>query len=160
MPRRPAKLSNCYVPLPLPPSQVENVNDNDKKSSDESHDNKRKDRRYDGRSAGHELRRLCLETSVISSALGSSLVELGHTKILAEVHIAAATTNISNKSSSNNNEANNDIGCLRCHVKYAPHIGIDQVSQRSRSVTALDGSSNNSNKSGTATTSTFKHKVF
>eukprot|EP00751_Fragilariopsis_kerguelensis_P007500 CAMPEP_0170793418 /NCGR_PEP_ID=MMETSP0733-20121128/22648_1 /TAXON_ID=186038 /ORGANISM="Fragilariopsis kerguelensis, Strain L26-C5" /LENGTH=301 /DNA_ID=CAMNT_0011142375 /DNA_START=19 /DNA_END=922 /DNA_ORIENTATION=- len=126
MPRRPAKLSNCYVPLPLPPSQVENVNNNE-------------------------------ETSVISSALGSSLVELGHTKILAEVHIAAATTNVSNKSSSasgNNNEANNDIGCLRCHVKYAPHIGIDQVSQRSRSVTALDGSSNNNNKSGTATTST------
>mmetsp|Transcript_10896 Transcript_10896/g.11701 ORF Transcript_10896/g.11701 Transcript_10896/m.11701 type:complete len:352 (-) Transcript_10896:403-1458(-) len=158
MPRRPAKLSNCYVPLPLPPSQVENVNNNDKKSfSDENHDNTNKDRRYDGRSAGHELRRLCLETSVISSALGSSLVELGHTKILAEVHIAAATTNVSNKSSSasgNNNEANNDIGCLRCHVKYAPHIGIDQVSQRSRSVTALDGSSNNNNKSGTATTST------
>jgi len=160
MPRRPAKLSNCYVPLPLPlpPSQAEIVNDINKKSSpDESDDYKKKDRRHDGRSAGHELRRLCLETSVISSALGSSLVELGHTKILAEVHIAAATTNISNKSSSassNNNEANNDIGCLRCHVKYAPHIGIDQVSQRSRSISALDGSSNNNNKSGTATTST------
>jgi exosome complex component MTR3 len=151
MPRRPAKLSNCYVPLPLPPSAAQNQgndeNDNNnntfaKSTGSSSNNNKR---RYDGRSAGHELRRMVLETSVITRALGSSLVELGHTKVIAEVQIAAAATNNNNKSGSNCNEASNEIGCLKCHVKYAPHIGINQVSQRSQSVSALDSNSNSNN---------------
>jgi exosome complex component MTR3 len=163
MPRRPARLSNCYVPLPLPPSAAqnqgndENDNNNNKsaRSAISSNNNKR---RYDGRSAGHELRRMVLETSVITRALGSSLVELGHTKVIAEVQIAAAATsnnnNNNNKSGSNCNEASNDIGCLKCHVKYAPHIGIDQVSQRSQSVSTLDSNSNNNNNKEAATNTT------
>ena len=149
MPRRPAKLSNCYVPLPLPSySGGETVEEGNSSSSD---------RRADGRTAGHELRQLCLETSVISRAMGSSLVELGHTKVLAEVHIAAANmsrNNAGNNHGSNNNEATNDIGCLRCNVKYAPHIGIDQVAQQSLSVTPLDGTNSNSTSSTMPTTTT------
>jgi exosome complex component MTR3 len=158
MPRRPAKLSNCYVPLPLPPSAAQNQgNDNNNKSAtNSSSSNNNNKRRYDGRSAGHELRRMVLETSVITRALGSSLVELGHTKVIAEVQIAAAATSNNNNSNnkSGNNEASNDIGCLKCHVKYAPHIGIDQVSQRSRSVSALDSNSNNNNNSNNTSTTT------
>ena len=165
MPRRPAKLSNCYVPLPLPPSAAqnqgndENDNSNNKSAKSTGSSTNNTKRRYDGRSAGHELRRMVLETSVITRALGSSLVELGHTKVIAEVQIAAAATssNNNNKSGSNCNEASNDIGCLKCHVKYAPHIGINQVSQRSQSVSALDSNSNsnsNNNKEAATTNTT------
>ena len=150
MPRRPAKLSNCYVPLPLPSSRDDTTADGTTNSASKT--NKEENTfRHDGRSAGHELRRLCLETSVISRALGSSLVELGHTKVLAEVHIAAAQIGGSGGSSNkirnnNSNEATNDIGCLKCHVKFVP-IAINQVSQLSRSVTALDGINKNGNSS-------------
>ena len=137
MPRR-TKLSNCYLPLPLPSSS----NTEATEKSDETTSSVR----YDGRSAGYELRRLCLETSVISRALGSSLVELGHTKVLAEVHIAAASTSTSSNNSNKiarygnlTNEASNDIGCLKFHVKYIPFIGIDQILQREQTISPLDG---------------------
>jgi exosome complex component MTR3 len=158
MPRRPAKLSNCYVPLPLPSRDDETADIDDvdgtgtkNNKSPSSSSSSDPQQRPDGRSAGHELRRLCLETSVISKAMGSSLVELGHTKVLAEAHIAAANLMGSrggnNKSSISNNEATSDIGSLKCDVKYAPHVGINQVSQQSLSVTPLDGSSSNNNNS-------------
>ena len=109
MPRRPAKLSNCYVPLPLPSSQ-DDITTADIANSASKTNKEDIAFRHDGRSAGHELRRLCLETSVITRALGSSLVELGHTKVLAEVHIAPAQIGGSNnkKRNSNSNEATND----------------------------------------------------
>ena len=137
MPRRPAKLSNCYVPLPLP-GRIEEANADLQSSSSSSSSSKE---RPDGRSAGHELRQLCLETSVISRAMGSSLIELGHTKVLAEVHIAAANLmgSRNNNSKIGNNEATTDVGSLKSNVKYAPHIGINQVVQQSSSVTPLDG---------------------
>ena len=156
MPRRPATLSNCYVPLPLPSLNGNKAAATTSSVQNDSSSNKRSD----GRSAGHELRRLCLETSVISRAMGSSLVELGHTKVLAEVHIAAANMMGNNKNNSGgpnasmNNEANNDIGSLKCNVKYAPHIGINQVNQRSRSVMPLDGNNNNNNSNSATTTVT------
>ncbi len=144
MPRRPAKLANCYVPLPLPT-----------KKKDDPHGVKSTStRRPDGRAATHELRQLCLETSVISQAKGSSLVELGHTKVLAEVHLAAANISSRNNHSSSsnlpNNEATTDAGSLQCHVKYAPHIGIDKVAQQSASVTQVDGTSNNNNSNSSS----------
>jgi len=61
-------------------------------------------------------------------ALGSSLVEMGHTKVLCEVHISP---NISVTDSV-------DTGSLQCLVKYLPSVAVDQVSQRSRAVSALD----------------------
>ena len=137
MPRR-TKLSNCYLPLPLPSSSNTEATEKSNETTSSV--------RYDGRSAGYELRRLCLETSVISRALGSSLVELGHTKVLAEVHIAAASTSTSSNNSNKiarygnlTNEASNDIGCLKFHVKYIPFIGIDQILQQEQTISPLDG---------------------
>jgi exosome complex component MTR3 len=155
MPRRPAKLSNCYVPLPLPSTEDAAPASSSSKSSTA---------RPDGRSSGHELRQLCLETSVISKALGSALIELGHTKILAEVHVAAASTMGSRNNNNNhqkhqhtgsNNEATSETGSLKCNVRYAPHIGMNQVSQQSMSVTPLDGTnSSTANSSGNNATPT------
>ena len=141
MPRRPAKLAHCYVPLPLPETEPQNDDDDDATAQKP---------RSDGRSANHELRRLCLETSVIQRALGSSLVELGHTKVLAEVHIAAAkaTRNAAAASGKQtSNEATTEKGSLKCNLQYAPHIGINRVVQLSSSVTPLDGNNNNNSSS-------------
>lgn len=135
MPRKASKLSNCYVPLPLPTSTSQEA----KKIASES----KSSTRSDGRSSGHELRRLFLETSVISRAMGSALVELGHTKILAEVHIAVDT--------SSNSEATTDVGSLKCTAKYAPHIGMDPVAQRSRSVLPLDGATSSTTNNSSTT---------
>ncbi len=147
MPRHPAKLSHCYVPLPLPQR--------------EEHRSSRKQLvRSDGRSTTHELRRLCLETSVISNAMGSALVELGHTKVLAEIQIAAAkatrpgTTTARQQSNNNNNEATTEKGSLRCNISYAPHIGINQVVQQSSSVSPLDGTTSNNNNNSSNQNST------
>eukprot|EP00535_Pseudo-nitzschia_heimii_P004061 CAMPEP_0197182036 /NCGR_PEP_ID=MMETSP1423-20130617/6141_1 /TAXON_ID=476441 /ORGANISM="Pseudo-nitzschia heimii, Strain UNC1101" /LENGTH=144 /DNA_ID=CAMNT_0042632405 /DNA_START=28 /DNA_END=459 /DNA_ORIENTATION=+ len=143
MPRRPSKLSNCYVPLPLP-SRIETSNADEPSSSSS-------EKRADGRSAGHELRQLCLETSVISRAMGSSLVELGHTKVLAEVHIAAANLMGSRGGNGNGkNEATTDVGSLKSSVRYAPRIGINQVAQQSSCVTPLDGTTGGGNSGGSA----------
>ena len=162
MPRRPVKLSNCYVPLPLPSrDDIDDINvdgtTETAKTNKNASSSSNQQQRPDGRSAGHELRRLCLETAVISKAMGSSLVELGHTKVLAEAHIAAMSgsrNNSNTKSSISNNEATSDIGSLKCNVAYAPHIGINQVSQQSLSVTPLDGSSGNNNSNNDSTKAT------
>ena len=141
MPRRPAKLAHCYVPLPS--------RDND----ETQHPLQQQQARPDGRGANHELRRLCLETSVISKALGSSLVELGHTKVLAEVHVAAAKATRAtqqHQKQSHNNEATTERGSLKCNISYAPHIGFNQVVQQSSSVSPLDGNSNTNNNSASA----------
>eukprot|EP00537_Pseudo-nitzschia_pungens_P018801 CAMPEP_0172409780 /NCGR_PEP_ID=MMETSP1061-20121228/76543_1 /TAXON_ID=37318 /ORGANISM="Pseudo-nitzschia pungens, Strain cf. pungens" /LENGTH=357 /DNA_ID=CAMNT_0013145945 /DNA_START=143 /DNA_END=1216 /DNA_ORIENTATION=- len=134
MPRKPAKLANCYVPLPLPlaePAPEPASTPSNKGSGDF---------RPDGRTSGHELRRLCLETSVVSRAAGSALVELGHTKILAEVHVGASTAVSKYNKNNDDDEATSDVGSLRCALKFAPHIGIDRVAQQTRSVLPLDGS--------------------
>ncbi|VEU39245.1 unnamed protein product [Pseudo-nitzschia multistriata] len=135
MPRRPAKLSNCYVPLPLPTAGG---------PGGDALAPGRGNARPDGRATGHELRQLCMETSVISGAMGSCLVELGHTKVLVEAHLCQAAGNgPGGRGSSSSNEATNDIGSLRCHARHAPHVGIDRVSQRSSSLLPLDGSGGN-----------------
>lgn len=105
MPRRPARLVNTYVPLPLSRKNKEPLLRSDRQP--------------------HELRQLCLETNVISNALGSSLVELGHTKVLCQV--TGSTTGTV------------ETGTLQCQVKFAPHIGRDAVSQRRNAVSPLDG---------------------
>ncbi len=135
MPRNPAKLSHCYVPLPVP--QREDAAAQDSAAT----------ARSDGRSSTHELRRLCLETSVISRAMGSALVELGHTKVLVEIQITAAKASRPgvSRQQSNNNEATTERGSLKCNISYAPHIGINQVVQQSSSVSPLDGTTSNNN---------------
>jgi exosome complex component MTR3 len=131
MPRRPSRLTNCYVPLPLP---------SDKSSSHEP----AKLPRSDGRQEGHELRQLVVETSVLSKnqAMGSSLVELGHTKVIGEVHIVAGTTaenRIGGGGAGGNSSAADDGGgTLVAVLRFAPHIGVDEIAQRAKAVSALD----------------------
>jgi exosome complex component MTR3 len=72
-------LSNCYVPVKVvPQGTVEDRQSNLVKNRSNG----------DGEPRTKEtLRRLYLETSILSTHAGSSLVELGHTKILCKVSI-------------------------------------------------------------------------
>lgn len=132
MPRRPVRLANCYVPLPLPLPALTVVDDQISPAASIV-----VLPRPDGRRKAHELRQLCLETSVLgrNQALGSSLVELGHTKILGEVHLVAGG---STGGGHDNDEGPDASGSLVSIVKFAPHIGVDGVAQRARAVSALD----------------------
>ena len=86
----------------------------------------------DGASRGPlALRRLCLETTILSTASGSALVELGHTKVLCRVEgPITATDSFSN--------TNMDEGVLQCFVKYAPLVGIKPQSIVGNTVMTLD----------------------
>ena len=107
MPRSPARLANCYVPMMLNTEIASNI---------------RVDRKTD------ELRQLCMETGVFSApVIGSSLVELGHTKVLCRVSLSFSHP-----------DATPDMGCLDCKVQFAPHIGIAESAVRSQSVVPLD----------------------
>jgi len=76
----------------------------------------------------HELRQLYLETGVlVKPAIGSSLVELGHTKVICQVSLNFTHPNITP-----------DQGLFECKVQFAPHIGVDASAQRSRMVMPLD----------------------
>jgi exosome complex component MTR3 len=107
-------LANCYVPLPLPTKEADDTAANNSRR-------RRQDRDHD------EIRQVVLETSIISLALGSSLVELGHTKVMCEVHLTTSS-----------DASTSDVGSLQCLVKFAPHIGVDQVIQRSQAVSPID----------------------
>lgn len=125
-----ASLSNCYVPLT--------------KSSDTTNSKTLQERQKqllatrtngDGESRGLvALRRLCLETSVLSTASGSALVELGHTKVLCRVEGPVTDSPFS----SSNQNINMEEGVLDCSVKYAPLVGIKPQSSVGNTVTTLD----------------------
>lgn len=120
MPRPSARLANCYVPLPL--------NETGKQNSSLAVATKGSRRAIRGDRTNHELRQLCLETGVLANqAIGSSLVELGHTKVLCQVSM-----NFSHPA------AIPEEGFLECKVQFAPHIGIDASIQRSQAVMPLD----------------------
>ena len=121
-----ATLSNCYLPLKVSSSDSN-------KSLEERQAHLISTRSNgDGASRGPlALRRLCLETSILSTASGSALVELGHTKVLCRVEgPITATDSFSN--------TNMDEGVLKCVVNYAPIVGVNPQSSVGNSVTTLD----------------------
>mmetsp|Transcript_1996 Transcript_1996/g.3110 ORF Transcript_1996/g.3110 Transcript_1996/m.3110 type:complete len:281 (+) Transcript_1996:197-1039(+) len=100
-------LSNCYTPVKVAaPSE----------DGDEGNTPEQQQRTNgDGEPRTNEtLRRLCLETSVLSSSKpGSSLVELGHTKILCHVSLGV-----------DGNHAQVDSGVLLVRVSQAANFGM------------------------------------
>jgi ribonuclease PH len=128
MPRPAARLSNCYVPLPQ--QKVTSLRSSSAPTDPHPSENERP-KRSDDRQP-FELRQLCLETSVLTDALGSSLLELGHTKVICRVTIGTAETV--------------DEGTLDCKVQLAPHVGVNPITQRTQLATPpLDTTANNAN---------------
>jgi len=80
------------------------------------------------------MRRIYLETSVLSSHAGSSLVELGHTKVLGKLSITT-----------DGNRSQVDTGVLQIRVEQLPHLGMPLESN----VSTLDGRPQNTSKVNT-----------
>ena len=132
MPRPTARLANCYAPLTLPgsaettaegPTGISALRSGKCSTSDSSISE-------DSPRDSHSLRRLCLETGV-TGQLGSSLVELGHTKVMCEVSLT--TTNYPSGIA-----PDMERGILYCQVEFAPSFGVNLADQMSRTAMPLD----------------------
>ena len=101
-------LSNCYIPPRTTPQHDLSIRDNGLGES----------------RSGETLRRLCLDTSVLSRADGSSLVELGHTKVMASLTVETDSS-----------MSIVEEGVLSVRVEYSAHFGMAPKAE----VTGLDG---------------------
>lgn len=140
-----SRLSNCYTPLFLP------------RNSSLSHSKQHVPDALLPRDSGdglgtprqpHGLRKLTLETSVVSQATGSSMVELGSTKVLCQVIGPVSSDHLPPSLSSS--ALSMDEGTLLVDVKYAP-FGYPASFLAESTVSTLDGqgpggSSSSSNK--------------
>ena len=75
-----------------------------------------------------------MELSVLTDAMGSSLVELGHTKVICKVGIGPPGS-MGGSSSSNKSVESVDTGTLDCRVQLAPHVGVNPITQRMQMTT-------------------------
>jgi exosome complex component MTR3 len=119
---RTVKLSNCFVPLPISVLREEK-----KPRERDSGDGKTR--------SNHSLRRLLIESDVLSLAPGSALVELGHTKVLCQVHGPVTTTSNLVPSSV---QLSMDEGTLYCEVKYLAHMGYPTSTLLASSVSSVE----------------------
>ena len=130
MTREYANLSNCYKPLPFRiATSTENNKIKPKVFSRDSGNGQ-------SRSA-HALRQLRLETGV-TSATGSALVELGHTKVLCEV---LGPTPSSGTTTNSTAALNMEEGTLECQVNYVPNVGFPLASLIASSASNLSDNS-------------------
>lgn len=86
----------------------------------------------------NSIRRLCLDRSILSSSTGSSLIELGHTKVICSVHGPRPATSSSLISATGKKEFHSK-GILNCELRYAPMFGIKPETRVETCSTNLDG---------------------
>jgi len=139
MPRIGSTLSNCYIPIPVATSTAQKINPNCRSSGDGT------TRTF------KSLRRLCLDRSVLAASSGSSLVELGHTKVICSVHgprpAASSSFNVGGTLKFHSG------GVLNCEVRHAPYFGIRAESQILTTPINLDGYVRSSSRSNFGNTS-------
>ena len=130
MARSHANLSNCYKPLPY--KLVHGKDGKEPSKSEKDAEPTRRDAGNGQARSSHELRVLRIEVGV-TSAPGSALVELGHTKVLCEVigPTPAPNPNIT---------TNMEEGTLECQVQYLPNFGFPVTSLVGASASALSDS--------------------
>lgn len=132
-----SKLSNCYIPLPL---SVLTEAKSDEKKRPKERDSGDGGWRSDSKASrpNHSLRRLVLESGILSSTPGSALVELGHTKVLCQVFgpVTAAPDLLPSSV-----PLSMDEGTLYYEVKYLPHVGYPTSTMVASSVSYIDQSS-------------------
>ncbi len=95
--------------------------------------------------SSNAIRRLCLDRSILASSTGSSIVELGHTKVLCSVHGPRPATSSSLSSGSGEFQSS---GVLNCEIRYAPTFGFKPETRVMTSATNLDGYAGSSSSSG------------
>lgn len=106
----PPRLSNCYTPLPRP-DKVPRLDRKERVLA----------KRNESCRSPDALRRLLLESNVISSASGSALVELGNTKVLC---IVIGPVTDACPAVPSYVQLNMGVGTLFVDVKYAPATGF------------------------------------
>jgi exosome complex component MTR3 len=143
MPRTAAKLSNCYVPLPL--SSLTKVSVSKEKTKRKLPTERDSGDGSKTKRDEHSLRRLFLESGVIPSAAGSALVELGHTKVIAQM-IGPVTASSDQVPSFI--ELSMEEGTLHCEVKYSPNTVFPTSTLLAASVSTMDHHSTNQLSSG------------
>jgi len=140
MPAVHTTLSNCYVPLPAtkPPTKI-NPNsrpDGSTKSRSTTFINATTNTHRNSKT----IRRLCIDRHILSSSTGSSLIELGHTKVLCSVHGPRPLSSSSMPNTSNSGgSGGTETGTLNCQIRYAPTFGHRPETMVMESATNLDG---------------------
>lgn len=128
-----SKLSNCYTPLPpLKTYSITRTNDKDTGAGDD-------DSSSDARSY-RALRQAHFTVSCFSNATGSSLVELGHTKVVCAVngpHAAADGAGAGGFSSRGPLEFHSE-GKLNCQVSLPPATTTIQGMNASANTNQID----------------------
>eukprot|EP00586_Coscinodiscus_wailesii_P013064 CAMPEP_0172501774 /NCGR_PEP_ID=MMETSP1066-20121228/153395_1 /TAXON_ID=671091 /ORGANISM="Coscinodiscus wailesii, Strain CCMP2513" /LENGTH=118 /DNA_ID=CAMNT_0013276753 /DNA_START=120 /DNA_END=472 /DNA_ORIENTATION=- len=111
-----SSLTNCYTPLPASPRNDETTTTTTTTATAPN------SRTYGDNTPAprpaNALRRILMDTSILSQSTGSALLELGQTKILCSVHGPRSSS-----ASFGRTQFRSD-GFLNCEVRYAPHFGI------------------------------------
>ena len=134
MPSAKTTLTNCYTPTALKPKRRQFT-----PSSRPCGDGNKSDTR-----SSKAIRRLCLDRSILGSSTGSSIVELGHTKVLCSVHGPRPATS----SSLSSGKEFHSSGVLNCEIRYAPTFGMKPETRVVTTATNLDGYAGSSSSGG------------
>lgn len=128
-------LSNCYVPLPSSSRKNKiTINPSSRPSGGETNRNSK------------SLRHICIDRHILANSTGSSLIELGHTKILCNVHGPRPI----NPSTIDTTDVTIEQGVLNCQVRYAPNFGIRPETKVITTPTNLDGFAHTSSSANSA----------
>jgi exosome complex component MTR3 len=125
MPSAKTTLTNCYTPSVATP-----LSHRISPSRRPCGDGKSNETR-----SAKAIRRLCLDRSILTSSTGSSLVELGHTKVLCSVHGPRPATS----SSLSTGKEFHSSGVLNCELRFAPTFGMRPETKVLTTATNLDG---------------------
>ena len=139
MPSAKTTLTNCYTPTAFMPKSRQIT-----PSSRPCGDGNKSDTR-----SSKAIRRLCLDRSILGSSTGSSIVELGHTKVLCSVHGPRPATS----SSLSSGREFHSSGVLNCEIRYAPTFGMKPETRVVTTATNLDGYAGSSTSAGCASSS-------
>eukprot|EP00551_Chaetoceros_affinis_P012892 CAMPEP_0203672610 /NCGR_PEP_ID=MMETSP0090-20130426/8615_1 /ASSEMBLY_ACC=CAM_ASM_001088 /TAXON_ID=426623 /ORGANISM="Chaetoceros affinis, Strain CCMP159" /LENGTH=348 /DNA_ID=CAMNT_0050537949 /DNA_START=90 /DNA_END=1136 /DNA_ORIENTATION=+ len=130
------------------PNQNQNPNGNSSSSSSSSY-----------RSAT-SLRRIHLDRSILTSSTGSSLIEMGHTKIICSVHgprpITSSSLGTGGGAVAGGGSGGDDFhsgGVLNVELRYAPTFGTRAETKVVTSATNLDGYGGGGGASSSSTSS-------
>lgn len=128
MPSANTILSNCYTPLPAQEKgkhvkeKKQFINPTSRSSGVEKNHRNAK-----------SIRHVCIDRHVLSNSTGSSLVELGHTKILCAVHGPRPFNSVQT------NDASVTSGVLSCQVRFAQKFGQHSEIENMTHAKNLDG---------------------
>lgn len=143
MPSTKTRLSNCYIPLPAKVPSLK-INTSSRLSGAIAIQNN--DTSIDNTRTSSSLRRVYISRHILSSSTGSSLVEIGHTKVLCAVHgpRSVASSSLGGQSGIASEGSSQDSGALNCEIRHAP-FGVMPEIQRMTCPMNLDGYSTSSN---------------